>query len=48
MTTKKPKSLYSQQEVYISPWTILIGSFTFALIFFLIGTVWKYYITIGV
>lgn len=34
-------------EVNINPWAIIIGAFIFALVFWVIGTLFRYYVYVG-
>lgn len=47
MTTKQPKSLYKQQQANVPIAWVFIASFLFALIFFVLGSVFRYYPVIG-
>lgn len=42
------KDLYPVQVLNVNPYSIIIGSFIFAVIFFAIGSFWRYYIPMGV
>lgn len=42
------RDLHQVQEVSINTNTIIIGSFVFAIIFFTIGAMWRYYIPMGI
>jgi Na+-translocating ferredoxin:NAD+ oxidoreductase RnfE subunit len=51
MTTKQPKSLYKAEEpktINIPVGIIILASFLFALMFFIVGSVFRYYIPMGV
>lgn len=41
------KRLNKPQEISINTYSIFIGSFIFALIFFAIGSLWRYYVWVG-
>ena len=41
------QDLRKPKEISINPMSIIIGSFIFAIIFFAIGSLWRYYIVMG-
>ena len=48
---KEPQTLYPADplpELYISPMMIFVGCAIFAIVFWSVGTVFKYYIGVGI
>lgn len=41
------QDLRKPQEITVNPLSIIVGSFIFAIIFFAIGSLWRYYLVIG-